>query len=63
MLKRILEWREDADYGEQGWIPNWIPGANITSGFGLAHDVLEHDREDNGTIEEEFKAMGAMIYV
>ncbi len=37
--------------------------ADPVEGLGLAHDVLEHARKDTGTIEEEFSALGASLYV
>lgn len=63
MFKVEFEWREDQEYGIQGWIPAHIPGFNAGSGRVIAHDTLEHARGDRGTMTEELIALGAALYV
>lgn len=45
-----------------GWVPNWIKGFDATAGFGLAHDVLEHNHSRVASVENEFIALGAMLW-
>lgn len=63
-LVRTFVWGEDAEYGESGFIPGWIKGANlVAAGFGAAHDVLEHLPNTPGGFEGEMMAFGAMYHV
>lgn len=52
------------DFGSYGWL---IRGAPLTyypiSGTGVAHDIIEHQPGDSGTVEEELMALGAALYV
>lgn len=63
MIVRTLTCAEHKDYGFMGWRPNWIPHFDPSSGLGVAHDVLEHARRDPGTIESEFQAFGAIVWL
>lgn len=56
-------WREDQDYGGEGWAPKKFPEFNIVQGVGLAHDALEHFADDDGSLHGELQAFGAMIHV
>lgn len=61
-FKREFEWREDQEYGYEGWIMKRMPHFNVVEGFGIAHDVLEHfDYGDE--LKHEFMAFGAMLYI
>ena len=62
MIKRSFTWADDDSYGMTGWVPDFIPNANVSSDFGLVHDVMEHLGEQRGTFEDEIRALGAMIY-
>lgn len=61
MFKVSFEYREDEEYGGEGWIPKAFPMFNAASGFGLVHDVLEHSPDDEPDLACEMKAFGAMI--
>jgi hypothetical protein len=63
MITTKFAWLEDQMTGEMGWIPKSNPGFNATSGFGLAHDVMEHFRNDVHGLDAEMRAFGAMIFV
>lgn len=62
MLKRRFEWTDNSDYGA-GWTPTFIKGADPTTGFGAAHDCLEHFPRCIGGFEGEMMAFGAMHFV
>jgi len=55
--------REDEEFGGQGLKLNGLDWISPTSGMGAAHDMLEHFPGDNGTMEEEMMALGAMLFV
>jgi hypothetical protein len=52
-------WREDK-HGNEGWCIKRIPVFDVSSAKGLAHDILEHSRNDKGTYTEEVSAYGAI---
>jgi len=53
----------DEDFGDEGWVPDWFPGANIVKGD-FAHDVLEHHKStEDGSVASEFRAFGSMIWL
>lgn len=56
-------WTKDQEYGEYGWIPKDHPEFNMVSGFGLAHDVLEHFKGDTSDLNGEMRAFGAMLLI
>lgn len=53
----------DPEYGVRGFRPAEHSDFNYLDGMGVAHDLLEHFPSDKGTIEDEFMALGAMLYV
>lgn len=62
MLKRRFEWKDETEL-ESGWVPAWNEHLNFpTSGFGAAHDVLEHFPKLGG-MQGEMMAFGAMHFV
>lgn len=63
MFQVKFEYREDEEFGGEGWIPSAYPHFNAASGFSLVHDVLEHFPEDDGDLAGELKAFGSMINV
>jgi DNA-binding transcriptional ArsR family regulator len=63
MFKVSFEYREDEEYGGEGWIPKAYPMFNAATGFGLVHDVLEHFPNDEPDLAGEMKAFGSMINV
>lgn len=58
-----LVWGEDKEFGTFGWLPKLNPSFNAMQGFGVAHDVMEHTDLISGSMEEEMKAFGAMLYI
>lgn len=59
MLVRKFNFEEDPEYGEDGWMPSWMKGANIVNGLAAAHDMLEHHPNMALGAEAEFHALGA----
>lgn len=64
MISRTFTCREHEEYGILGWLaddaPNgWEPASSMT----VAHDLIEHTLTDDGSPEDEAKALGAIIYV
>ncbi|CAO3459659.1 hypothetical protein [Azospirillum argentinense] len=50
----------------ESWVglrPAHMPFFDPVGGMGAAHDLMEHGRRDNGSIEAEMMAFGAMIHV
>lgn len=55
---------EHEDYGLIGLCPTWMgENPDPLDGTVAAHDILEHGPKDDGSIEAEFMAFGAMFYV
>lgn len=63
MACRTFEWREDTEFGDWGWIPKGFPHFNAGQPMTIAHDVLEHQDRDDGSLAHELRAFGAMIHV
>lgn len=63
MAKTIFEWREDKEYGGEGWILKGFPNFNVSSGLGIAHDTMEHFADGDGEMGAEMEAFGAMLYI
>jgi hypothetical protein len=62
-IVRKFVWGHDDEYGIDGWKPALIPHFNVTQGFGIAHDVLEHFSASDSSINAEFLAFGAILYM
>jgi hypothetical protein len=62
MTSLTFEWAEDDEFGGYGWIPKGMTGFNACDGRLIAHDVLEHFRDDRGTIEGEMRALGTVLF-
>lgn len=61
---RRFNWDHDEEFGVDGWIPKHMPKFNaLDSGFGMAHDVLEHFSDKDSSIQGEFLAFGSMLYL
>lgn len=58
-----FEHREGFNFGGEGWVPADFPEFDVATGFTMAHDVLEHSPDDDGSLEAEFRALGAMLYI
>lgn len=63
MFKVGFEYKEDREFGGEGWIPKAYPMFNAMSGFGIVHDVLEHFPEDEPDLAGEMKAFGSSINI
>jgi hypothetical protein len=63
MFSVKFEWKEDEEFGGEGWIPTRFPNFNASSGLGVAHDTLEHFANDDESLAAEMRALGAMIYL
>ena len=50
------------DIGISGWILESAPFFDPSVEMGIAHDVVEHKKDDKGTIEEELEATGAFLF-
>jgi hypothetical protein len=63
MIVRKFLCKEHPEAGYNGWRPSWMPHFDPMVGLGVAHDTLEHLVSDDGTVEAEFKAFGAIIWL
>lgn len=56
--------RENEEFGGEGWLLEGAPSTYFPiSGMGIAHDVLEHRVDDDGSVEHEMLALGAALYI
>ncbi|GAC1605836.1 MAG: hypothetical protein NVS3B3_04490 [Aquirhabdus sp.] len=63
MIHTIFEWREDQEFGGEGWILKGFPNFNASTGRGIAHDTLEHFKGGDGSLADEMLAFGAMLHI
>jgi hypothetical protein len=64
MLIRRFKLKEHEDFGSNGWLMVGAPDTYVPlSGMAVAHDLLEHRRNDQGTVEDELLAFGAVLYI
>jgi len=63
MRKFEFEVQEHEEYGGLGFKPKWFPGADPLSGMAVAHDILEHGRNEDGSTEHELMAFGAAMFI
>ena len=63
MTHTIFEWREDKEFGGNGWIPKGYPDFNAGDGLSIAHDTLEHFADGDGSLSAEMEAFGSMLYI
>lgn len=63
IMKYKLIVEEHPEFGGIGLKLMGRDWADPVDGLAIAHDVLEHGRKDSGSIEEEFMALGASLYV
>lgn len=62
IIRRRFKFVEDSDYGEIGFLPTWIKGAN--SFRRVAHDMIEHFLVPQcNAAEAELLALGAMLVI
>lgn len=65
MIVRKLVQVYNEDYGH-GWLPlhrKDDPDLSPASGYGIAHDLLEHEVDKIGGAEGEFMALGALCWI
>ena len=62
MFTKLFTYAEDPKSGRTGWRPaalgNFAPGNPLL----VAHDLVEHAPNDTGTLEDEFRAVGALAF-
>lgn len=62
-----FECQEHQEYGGKGWAlvssKKWKHYNEPFGGLAVAHDILEHTPQDTGTYEDEYRALGASLYV
>lgn len=63
MIVRSFDCKEHEEYGGLGWAMVGKPYMEPLGGMAVAHDILEHFPSDNGSVEEEFMALGASLLV
>lgn len=63
MIKRTFVVEIHEAFGEKGARPIDMPGADPLGGMAVAHDVLEHFPNDDGSVAAELRALGAALYV
>lgn len=63
-IKKTYTWKEDPEYGSEGWMPDWLKESNVvTDGRLFAHDMLEHFEDDEGGLFGELMAMGSILHI
>ena len=64
MLTYSFDHKEWDEVGGMGWLIHGAPKQfNPVSGMGVAHDILEHHKDDTGELHNELMAFGAMYRV
>lgn len=64
MLIRYFHLKENERRESLGWLMEGAPNTyEPAGGMTVAHDILEHQANDNGSIEHELMALGAMIHI
>ena len=63
LISRRFRIEENEETGETGFRPLGIADADPIGPMGTAHDVLEHEPDDDGSLAAEFRALGAAQYV
>lgn len=63
MAYAVFECARDQRNGELGWRMKGHPTFDPTNGNGVAHDMLEHAPNDNGSLEGEIQAIGGYMFV
>ena len=63
ILERTFKLDEHEEYGTLGFKPIDMPHADPLQGMAVVHDVLEHFPNDDGGVEAELMALGAMFRV
>ena len=63
MIAQTFEWAVDEDSGTDGWRPLRRP--EFRPGFGhlVAHDLIEHRPDDDGSVRAELIALGAVLWI
>lgn len=61
MIRKTFIVEKHEEYGTWGLKPEDMPHADPLMGMAAAHDILEHFPGDDGGVEAEYMAFGAMI--
>ena len=62
-LAKTFQVEENEEYGTLGFRPVDMPDADPLSGVTCAHDLLEHEPGDDGSLAAEFRALGASLWL
>lgn len=62
-MKWTFVCEEHEDYGMKGWREKRHPNFDPLGGLAVAHDVLEHFRDDDDGPAGELQAHGAMVWI
>lgn len=62
-LTRVFAYEEHPEYGVFGLRPVDMPGAAAYGAGAVAHDLLEHSPDDDGSALAEFRALGAAAWI
>ena len=63
MISFLFDVAEHEEYGTVGLRMAGKPHFEPIGGMGVAHDMLEHFRDDPGTLSGELEALGASLFV
>ena len=63
MLSMTFDVRTHEEFGGLGLRMQGKPHFDPLQGMGIAHDMLEHFADDDGTLAGELQALGASLYV
>ena len=63
MITKTFIIEEHEEYQTKGARPIDTPHADPLGGMSVAHDMLEHFHNDQGSVYEELMALGASYYV
>ncbi len=63
MITAKFEGKIHEEYGSLGWAMLGKPAMEPLTGMAIPHDILEHFPDDDGSVEAEFMALGASIFV
>lgn len=62
-MKYVFVVERHEEYGELGFKPKWMPVADPLGGMAVAHDILEHIKNDDGSTEHELLALGSSMWI
>ena len=63
MIEKRFVWAPNMGAGSMGWRMLGQPTFTPASPRLVAHDIIEHGPHDNGSLEDELRAVGAVVFV